>query len=130
MKIATEWEGMARNEPFPFNEDQTAVAEILRRGEGHDIRRVTPDQLIASDGDYALDIIGALYLLFSIGQRFPREKEWPAFVHSVFADYRVAYRVVDGELVPIESDELHVDVPFQSLVFWLATDLGGRKVPM
>ena len=110
VKIATQWEGMAREGPFPFNEDQTHVAEILRREEGRDVRKVTPEQFIASSGHYALDIIGALCLLFSIAPNFPGAKGWPDFVNNVLEDYRVAYRVVDDELVPIESDELHVEV--------------------
>lgn len=110
VKIATEWEGMARNGPYPFKEDQAYVAEILRRLGGHDIRKVTPGQFIASDGDYALDIIGALCILFAKGPQFPGTKDWPDFVNNVLEDYRVAYRVVNGELVPFESDELHVEV--------------------
>lgn len=70
------------------------------------------DNLLGADNDFALDVVGAAAFVISDDARLRRDygESFESFVNRILEDYRVAYRLVDGELFPVESDELHQHV--------------------
>ncbi len=61
------------------------------------------------DTDLSLSYLEAAIIAFKdVGARGVAEfEEW---INDVFASHRIAFRMVDGEFVPITSDEMHVEV--------------------
>lgn len=114
VKIAGLWEIVERASSnhiadYTF---QGGVGRILKIEAGRDIEYASPDLLIKTeDPALALDLIGALHLFLERNEflrRFAGDLEKHA--NEVFEDFRIAYRMVDGEIVPIGSDELHTEV--------------------
>lgn len=93
------------------------IGWVLKSEGGHEISSVDSDGLVRVDDPVlALDVIGALVtvtrrkpILGSLGASLESS------INTVFEDHRVAYRVVDGETIPLESDELHSEVVVPAL---------------
>lgn len=109
VKLAQIWLEIERD--VPAMSLSAAVAKVLRIQGGRNLgSEVNGGRLLQriDDNDLVLDMVGAFCLVVHDEAGL---KEWyrvlQRFVNEVLEDHRVAYRLVDGELVPIESDELH-----------------------
>lgn len=111
-KIAGLWEIFENVAPIRDFEFHGGVGRVLKLEAGRSIAYPSPETLIkADDSDLALDLIGALYLFLD---RDPALRRYTGnlqtTVNEVFEDFRIAFRMVDGEIIPIGSDELHSEV--------------------
>jgi hypothetical protein len=112
VKIAGFWQLIPEN----VNEERyhfaLEIATIMRLEGGYNFESVYPDTLIRAGGsDFALDLIGAACLYVSRSASAQRySEEFENFINDTLEDFRVAYRVVDHEVIPIDSDELHAEV--------------------
>lgn len=108
-KIAHCWEvlnnDMVYGQEYDFDEQYT----VQFRMDGHESWAKSPEDLVrVADTDSFLNHAEALYRSFKAvhmdAELFER------VVNRVFNDHRVAFRLVEGEVVPLASDELHVEV--------------------
>jgi hypothetical protein len=114
VKIAALWTTTQRASGIRAAAFQHGIRQILEREAG---RRFGPNAHIGSDTlattedtDLALDLIGAFYMYVDQAESLPAPAFFELHVNEVFEDFRVAYRMVDGDVLPVESDELHKEV--------------------
>jgi hypothetical protein len=116
VKIAGLWEAVQESSG-DRQSFARGVGRILRMQGGHNVYSTDSHELIrASSSELALDIIGAFCLHVSshvLARRYSDEAE--SMINETLEDFCVAYRLVDHEVVPIESDELHADVVVPAL---------------
>ncbi|WP_157606327.1 hypothetical protein [Phycicoccus sp. Soil802] len=112
VKIATFWALLQEKSSEYVGTINREVADLMRLGGGYNVRSIDGDSLIkATNADVALDVIGSFALYVKDGRSISRfASDFDQFVNTVFEDYRVAYRMVDQEVIPIGSDELHTEV--------------------
>jgi len=93
------------------------ISQILQIQGGYNISSMHPDTFVGiDDADMVLDIIGAACQYISNApSAAPHSETFESFVNDVLEDYRVAFRVVDHEVIPVGSDELHVEVVVPAL---------------
>lgn len=113
VKIATIWSSirgsLTNAAGYEFDE---RVGKILRVLGGYNAGSVDPNDLVRqSDSDVALDLIGAACIAIREGAAIARHYDsFEKFINRTFEDYRIGFRVVDAEVIPIGSDELHAEV--------------------
>lgn len=101
----------------PGSEDiSSEMSHYLRLNGVPAAARVYPDSLVDASTDMALDLIGAFCAILRGSPWFESEySELEDFINELFEDHRVAFRVVDAEVIPVESDELHTEVVLPAL---------------
>ena len=112
MKIAAFWEMIRETSGVGTSNFDAGVALILKVEGGYSVEDMSPWDFVDTDNsDKALDILGALLTYVSMTRGLLRHLDPLArTINNVFEDYRVAFRAVNAEIVPIGSDELHTEV--------------------
>lgn len=113
--LSTVWSAI--EEADRYSTIPKAVSHRLRIGGVAAPTSVNADSILeAADSDLALDLLGAFAMTISESVKFGYEyPKLETFINEVLEDYRVAFRVIDAEVVPIESDELHTTVVVPAL---------------
>lgn len=75
--------------------------------------------MVSTSDDYALDVLEAMIAL--LPQHSTERSRFIADVNQIFRQERLAYEVVNGQVVPFSSRELHTEVVVPTI-----TLLGGR----
>lgn len=111
-KISGMWQTIKSATGKSSYEFDARVGSILKIHGGYNVTGVGPDVLQRSlSDDFVLDIVGALHMYLaseSYMERFADQVQ--NFTNEVFEDHRVAFRMIEGEIIPFESDELHREV--------------------
>lgn len=112
VKIARMWQAVKKGLPYGRDSEfQRGIADIMtiQAGIENPIYR-SEDWTNIEDTDLSLSYLEAvLFTLHSMRDNRSVEmlEKW---INDVFNDYRIAFRVVERQVVPLESDELHVEV--------------------
>lgn len=109
-KIALAWSGSLRHMGYGQESDfSEAISLQLVRSLGLEQVRGTPDFFVEiTDPDLVFSYIEAVYNALRVFGR--DEDRFEGRVNEVLNSHRIAYRMVEGEIVPLSSDELHVAV--------------------
>lgn len=96
-------------EPGGFGE---YVSTVLRVDGGWDLDpRVLPDALTYAPPELVQDMLGALYIVIeNVSNVSSTASEFADRVNDLLREHRIAFKFVDGELVPFSSDELFREV--------------------
>lgn len=113
--LSTVW--AALEEEDRYSTIPSAVSHRLRISGVPAPASVHADSILkAADSDLALDLLGAFAIVISESVKFRYEyPKLEIFINEILEDYRVAFRVIDAEVVPIGSDELHTTVVVPAL---------------
>lgn len=115
MSLSALWEAYENTSPYG---SLASKISMYLRSNGVDVfYEVHYDSMLkAADNDRALDLLGAFCFIVKDSPAYTRS--YPNLerqVNNVLEDHRVAFRLVDAEVVPIESDELHNEVVIPTL---------------
>ncbi|WP_134765106.1 hypothetical protein [Nocardioides sp. 1609] len=109
VRIGEVWRRIARDvDVYASVGFSERVATILRLNGGWEFHQFGADSLVSSSDEVILDALAAASALMH-GSPFPDRDLGGLFdtaVNNVMREHRIAYKFVDGELIPFESDEL------------------------
>lgn len=128
VKIASLWDTIKRTSGVHAATFDAGIGRIVKRELGLNVDSVSSDGFIQSSNDYALDLIGILYMWLDNSSAKPlRVKHFETMVNAIFEDYRVAFRMVDGDVLPFESDEIHKGVVEPALRLLVGAQFEGAN---
>lgn len=107
VKIGHYWESLTPSHAIAQRVESHMSSTFARNG--HRVSALHPEDFEdLTDTDVILNHIEALgAALIHVGLR---ASHYHQMVNTVFNEHRVAFRLVEGEVVPLSSDELHVEV--------------------
>lgn len=108
-KIAHVWETLLKDNVFGQDRDFYRHFEALMRMDGHAWWTTTPGELVQiKDTDQFLSHVEAVERALRAARL--DAKLFSKLVDQTFNEHRIAFRMIKGEVVPLSSDELHVEV--------------------
>lgn len=114
VRLAAVWENFENQlesdwHPGGFGE---FVSTVLRVDGGWDLDpRVLPDHLRRASDELVQDMLGAVYIVIEhVSGTTSTASEFADSANSVLREHRIAFKFVEGELVPFSSDELLQEV--------------------
>lgn len=112
VKLAAAWRVLEDSHDYEYSTVSLAVSRTLALETGR--RVLSPDSDLlgrVDDTDLALDLVAALHKHLR-GQARHRDTAatLEAFTNKVLEDHRVAYRMLEGEILPMANDVLHTQV--------------------
>ena len=114
MKIAHAWEVLLGDDPVRRNRFWAKIESVFRRNGLENWARSSAHVQGITDLDLMLNHIEAGWGVMA--EMSGRHQElFARAVNETFNDHRIAFRLVEGEIIPFSSDELHVEVVVPTL---------------
>lgn len=106
------------------------VLRILKLEGGWNVGQVSPDQLESNvDEPYIIDLLGAfLAAMRKVGYGEDIYEMLDVRINEVFYQHRIGYRVVDGEVLSVKTDELQTEVVEPALRLLISNRFDAAQV--